>query len=427
MAAIVKEVLKGSIAEDLEISSGDEIISINDEKLEDFVQYRYLTMAEEIDLHIKRKNGEEEIIEIEKDFEDDLGIVFTSAVFDKIMPCLNKCIFCFVDQQPKGLRDTLYIKDDDYRLSYLQGTYVTLTNLKDKDYKRLEEQRLGPLYVSVHTTNPELRVRMMKNKNAGKILEQLKRLESLDIPVHTQIVLCPDYNDGGELKRTLKDLTNLKNVCSVAVVPVGITKFRKEKLKQVDKEKALETIKIADEMNEKLKKHIITLSDEFYLLANIDFPDKKYYGNYSQLSDGVGTSRLLLDDFKKRKLPKKIKTPKKVSLFTGESAFPTIKKIVDKLNKIENFEMELIGVKSKFWGNTITVTGLVTGQDLENSLSLRKLKTSEIYIPSIMLRDYTEDFLDGITVSEIEQRNNIKINIIKDCYSTKEFEDMVSG
>ena len=212
MPAIIKEVIKNSIAEELELQSGEEIVAINDEKLEDFIQYRYLTMAEEIDLHVKRLNGEEEIIELEKDFDEDLGIVFTSAVFDRVIPCTNKCIFCFVDQQPKGLRDTLYVKDDDYRLSYLQGTYVTLTNLKQKDKERLELQRLGPLYVSVHTTNPELRVKMLRNPNASKILEQLKWLEKLDIPVHTQIVLCPNYNDGAELERTLTDLTKLKNV-----------------------------------------------------------------------------------------------------------------------------------------------------------------------------------------------------------------------
>jgi len=425
MPAIIKEVIKNSIAEELELQSGEEIVAINDEKLEDFIQYRYLTMAEEIDLHVKRLNGEEEIIELEKDFDEDLGIVFTSAVFDRVIPCTNKCIFCFVDQQPKGLRDTLYVKDDDYRLSYLQGTYVTLTNLKQKDKERLELQRLGPLYVSVHTTNPELRVKMLRNPNASKILEQLKWLEKLDIPVHTQIVLCPNYNDGAELERTLTDLTKLKNVKSIAIVPVGITKFRDEKLVQVDEEKALKTIDLVDNFNKNLKKNIISLSDEFYLLAKKEFPNKKYYNGYNQLSDGVGVSRLLLDDFAKYKLPKKIKKEKKVSLFTGESAYPTLKIIADELNKVENFTAEVIIAKSAFWGETITVTGLVTGQDLENSLKLITLENSEIYIPSIMLRDFTEDFLDGIKVSEIEKRNNIKLNVIKDCYSAKELVQLV--
>jgi len=340
---------------------------------------------------------------------------------------LNKCIFCFVDQQPKGLRDTLYIKDDDYRLSYLQGTYITMTNINKKDKERLERERLGPLYVSVHTTNGQLRVNMLRNPNAGKIFEQLKWLESLEIPVHTQIVLCPGYNDGIELKKTLLDLTSLKNVLSIAIVPVGITKFRAEKLKQVDKNKAIETIEIVDNMNAKNKKNLISVSDEFYLIAGLEFPEKKYYNGYKQLEDGVGTSRLLLDDFFKRKLPKAIKKPRKVSLFTGESAFPTMKVIADELNKVENFEIEIIAVKSEFWGDTITVTGLITGQDLEKAFSLRKLQNSEIYIPSVMLRDYTEDFLDGITVSDLEKRNSIKINVFKNCYSAKELADLVKN
>lgn len=420
MPAVVKEVFENSIAQDLEFQSGDEILSINGQKLEDFVQYRYLMMAEGVEIHIKRKDGNEEIIEIEKDFDEDLGVVFTSAVFDKIRPCLNKCIFCFVDQQPKGLRETLYIKDDDYRLSYLQGTYVTLTNITEKDKERLERERLGPLYVSVHTTNPDLRIKMLRNPKAGKILEQLKWLEKLEIPIHTQIVLCPEYNDGAELERTLADLTGLKNLLSIAVVPVGVTKFREEKLLQVDKAKAIETIEIIDKFNRAIKKNLISASDEFYLLAQKPFPDKKYYNGYRQLEDGVGVSRLLLDDFYKRKLPEKIKENKKVLLFTGESAFPTLKIIADEMNKVQNFEIRVLPVKSEFWGKTITVTGLITGQDLKNAILNQKPIDAEVYIPSVMLRDFTEDFLDGMTVKEIEQITGVKINIIKDCYSAKD-------
>ncbi len=420
MPAVIKEVIKDSIAEEIELQPNDKITKINGEKLVDFMQYRYLMMSEYLELHVEKATGGEEIIELDKDFDEDLGVVFTSAVFDKIRPCTNRCIFCFVDQQPNGLRDTLYIKDDDYRLSYLQGTYITLTNLTENDKKRLEEQRLGPLYVSVHTTNPKLREKMLRNPNAKKIFEQLQWLNSLEIPVHAQIVLCPDYNDGVELERTLRDLTSLKNVCSVAIVPVGVTKFRKEKLKQVDKAKALETISIVDEFNRNLGKNLISVSDEFYLIAETEFPEGKYYNGYSQLEDGVGTSRLLLDDFFKRELPKKIETPKKVSLFTGESAYPTLKIIADELNKIENFEIEIIPVKSEFWGDTITVTGLITGADLEKTLSKRTFKDSKIMIPSIMLRDFTEEFLDGIKLSEIEARNNLQITVISNVYSNQE-------
>src|SRR5574344_1260689 len=235
MPAIVSNIEKNSIAEELKIKSGDEILSIDNQKIKDLIDYKFLIKSEFLTLLIKKKNGELEEIELEKDFDDDLGIIFESAVFDKIKRCQNKCIFCFVDQQPEGLRDTLYIKDDDYRLSYLQGTYITLTNLSKDDKKRIETLKLGPLYISLHTTNPELRVNMLNNKNAGKIIEQLKWLKKAEIPIHLQIVLCPDYNDGKELEKTLSDLEKFKNIIlSVAIVPVGITKFRKEIITPVD-------------------------------------------------------------------------------------------------------------------------------------------------------------------------------------------------
>jgi putative radical SAM enzyme (TIGR03279 family) len=206
MPAIVNSVEKGSIAEELEIVSGDEILSIDDTKMQDMIDYNYMCKSDFLTLEIKKQSGEIEVIEIEKDFDEDLGIVFESAVFDRVKPCLNHCIFCFVDQQPKGLRDTLYVKDDDYRLSYLQGTYITLTNLTEVDKERIKRMGLGPFYISVHTTNPELRVKMLKNPNAGKIMENLKWFAYNEIPFHAQIVLCPGYNDGKELERTLSDL-----------------------------------------------------------------------------------------------------------------------------------------------------------------------------------------------------------------------------
>ena len=211
MPAIVNKVLKDSIAEELEIAPQDEIMSIDGVKMLDMIDYNYLCKSELITLEIKKRNGEIEEIEIEKDFDEDLGIVFESAVFDRVKPCLNKCIFCFVDQQPKGLRETLYIKDDDYRLSYLQGTYITLTNLSDKDKERIKKMHLGPFYISVHTTNPDLRIKMLRNPNAGKIMENLTWFRKNKIPFHAQIVLCPGYNDGKELERTLNDLASLKH------------------------------------------------------------------------------------------------------------------------------------------------------------------------------------------------------------------------
>ena len=227
MPAIVSGVVKGSVAEELGIAKGDVILSLDGVKPQDMIDYNFLCKSELLTIEFEKQSGDIEEIEFDKDYDEDLGIIFESAVFDKVKPCLNHCIFCFVDQQPKGLRDTLYVKDDDYRLSYLQGTYITTTNLTEEDKSRISKMRLGPFYISVHTTNPELRVKMLKNPNAAKIMEHLKWFKKNEIPFHTQIVLCPGYNDGKELERTLSDLAQLKNtVLSTAIVPVGVTKFR---------------------------------------------------------------------------------------------------------------------------------------------------------------------------------------------------------
>ena len=302
MPAIISEIQKDSIAQELELQKGDKILSINSEIPKDFIDYQYMMSAEEVEIEVEKANGDVEIYEIEKDYDEDLGIIFESAVFDRIKPCTNKCIFCFVDQQPEGLRKSLYIKDDDYRLSYLQGTYITLTNLTEKDKKRIEAMHLGPLYVSVHTTNPELRAKMLNNPKAANILEDLKWLKKADIPIHTQIVLCPEYNDKDELERTLNDFSKFKSIIqSIAIVPVGLTKFHKNNLKPLTKENALHVIKQVENFNKKMKKQIAMASDEFFIKADYEIPPRKYYGNFSQIEDGVGALRLLLDDFEKTK------------------------------------------------------------------------------------------------------------------------------
>lgn len=413
MPAIVNGVVEGSIAEELGIEKGDEILSIDNSKMIDMIDYNFLCKSDLLTLEIKKINGEIEEIELEKDFDEELGIIFESAVFDRVKPCLNHCIFCFVDQQPKGLRETLYVKDDDYRLSYLQGTYITLTNLSEDDKDRIKRMHLGPFYVSVHTTNPELRVKMLKNPNAGKALENLKWFRKNKIPFHAQIVLCPGYNDGAELERTLSDLAELKNtVLSVAIVPVGITQFRKEGLKQVDKKCAQETIKIAS----KYKR--VCCSDEFFLLAEQDIPSTKYYGNFNQLEDGVGSIRMLLDDFKSRKLPKKIKTPLKLSFATSYAAKYAIDKIAEKLNKIKNLSVTVNPVKSDYWGQDITVAGLITTDDLIKTV--KNIDTDIVIIPSVMLRPYSEDFLDGKNLSYVKEKTGKEFFIVKNIYSMGE-------
>lgn len=420
MPAIVSSVVNGSIAEELDINSGDEIVSIDGTKMQDMIDYNFLCKSEVLTIEISKRNGETEVIELEKDYDEDLGIIFESAVFDKVKPCLNHCIFCFVDQQPKGLRDTLYVKDDDYRLSYLQGTYITLTNLKDEDKNRIKQLHLGPFYVSVHTTNPELRCKMLRNPNAGKALENLKWFRKNGIPFHAQIVLCPDINDGAELERTLADLAELKNtVLSVAIVPVGTTQFRKERLKRVDKECAVKTLEIAS----KYKK--VCCSDEFFLLAEKEIPPAKYYGNFCQLDDGVGSIRALLEDFKKFKLPKKISKPYKISFATGVAAKYALEKVAERLNKIKNLEVSVNTVQSKYWGDGITVAGLITSDDLADTV--KDIDCDLVVIPSVMLKPYSEDFLDGKTLSYVKKKSGKDFYVVQNIYSVEEVVDIIQN
>ena len=420
MPAIVSSVVEGSIADELSILSGDEILSIDDTKMQDMIDYNFLCKSELLNIEIKKANGDIEVFELEKDYDEDLGIVFESAVFDKVKPCLNHCLFCFVDQQPNGLRDTLYIKDDDYRLSYLQGTYITLTNLKEEDKERIKRMHLGPFYVSVHTTNPELRVKMLRNPNAGKALENLKWFRKNGIPFHAQIVLCPGLNDGDELERTLSDLAKLKNtVLSVAIVPVGVTQFRKENLKQVDKECAIKTLEIAS----KFKK--VCCSDEIFLLAGQKIPESKYYGNFSQLDDGVGSIRFLLEDFKAYKLPKKISRPYKIAFATSFAAKYAMDKIAERLNKINNLSVAVCPVKSDYWGEKITVAGLITSDDLIKTV--KDIDCDKVFIPSVMLKPYTEDFLDGKNLSYVIDKTKKEFFVVKNIYSDKEVVDFISN
>ena len=418
MPAIVSGTVADSIAQELGIEKGDILLSIDSEKPQDMIDYNFLCKGEVITIEIQKQNGEIEEIELEKDYDEDLGIIFESAVFDKVKPCLNKCIFCFVDQQPKGLRNTLYVKDDDYRLSYLQGTYITTTNLTDKDKERIAKLHLGPFYISVHTTNPELRVKMLKNPNAAKIMENLKWFSDNDIPFHAQIVLCPGYNDGEELERTLKDLDSLgENLLSVAIVPVGITKFRGEKLKIVDKETALKTIEISD----KYKK--VYCSDEIFLKAGMNIPASEYYGNFSQLDDGVGSLRTLMDDFDKFELPKRLAKPFSLTFACSVAAKSAFEYISEKLNKIENLEVIVKPVISKYWGSEVTVAGLITSEDLITAV--KDIHTDIVTIPSIMLKPYTELFLDGNSLDYVKEKTKKEFFVTRNNYSVKEVVDFI--
>ncbi len=429
---LVEDVEKNSIANELGIKKGDKILSINSTIPKDIIEYSYLINDEEINLLVEHENNELEEYEIEKDFDEDLGITFSSAVFDNIKRCQNRCIFCFVDQQPKGLRESLYVKDDDWRLSYIQGTYVTLTNFKEEDWQRIEQYHISPLFVSIHTTNPELRCTMTRNKNAKNIIEQLKRFKKIKTKLHAQIVLCPDYNDGKELKRTLEDLKQFKSILkSIAIVPVGISKFRQEKFKRVDKKIATETIKIVEDFNRDIKKQIAMASDEFFVLAGIEVPEKKYYGDFLQIEDGVGSIRLLKDSFKKckKKFKKRIKNKTKITIATASTAYKIFKEFQKEIN-IENLEFEVLEVKNNFFGKDINVAGLIVASDIIETIKNKKIE--HLILPAVMLKkngdDYEDVFLDGKTLKDIQNTDkNMQIHIQKNYYSFEEILKIVNN
>lgn len=423
--AKILNILPGSIAELHGLKPGNSLLAIDNKAIKDLLDYQFAIFdAEQLSILVEKDDDKPETIIINKPADDDLGIIFELGVFDKIKPCNNKCIFCFVDQQPPGLRDSLYIKDDDYRLSYLQGTYITLTNLTKEDIKRIEDLRLGPLYVSVHTTNPELRVKMLNNPKAGKILEQLKWLETLDIPVHAQIVVCANFNDGKELEQTLNDLNKMENIETVAIVPVGITKYRRRALlKPFTKQLALETLEIINNINKEKEYTFAFPSDEIFMLADKEIPSEEYYEGFNQLEDGVGLARLTIDQFNTIELPQSLPKKKHIGVITASLAHKILKPIFVKINDIEDLRLDIIEIKNNYWGKHITICGLIAGTDIISQLSSMTDIPKDIFLPSIMLRKFSNEFLDGVTTQNIESLFDIKLHIIQDPYS---FEELIN-
>ena len=417
---LVGKVLPNSIAEELEIEPGDEVLAINGQKIEDVFDYHYLVNDEYVDLLIRKADGEEWLLEIEKEFEDDLGIEFVNPLMDEYRSCSNKCVFCFIDQMPKGMRDTLYFKDDDSRLSFLQGNYVTLTNMSNHDIDRIIQYHLSPINVSFHTTNPELRCKMLNNRFAGKIFEKVERLYNAGITMNGQIVLCKGLNDGAELERSISDLSKyIPHLESVSVVPVGLTKFRDDlyPLESFTKEDAIETLGIIKKWQDKLYEehgtHFIHASDEWYILAETSIPEEEEYDGYPQYENGVGMIRLLENEVKteleKRTGDARVRT---VTVATGKLAKPYIEKCVEEIRKkYSGVEAEVIAVENNFFGNKITVSGLVTGQDLISQL-LEKNIGQELLIPCNMLRSGENVFLDDISVVDVEEKLNVKVRVV---------------
>lgn len=415
---IIEEVMENSIAEELEIEPGDILLSINDMPVKDIIDYKYLISDDYIVVSIEKQNGEIWDFEIEKDYDEDLGLVFTNPLIDKAKSCRNKCIFCFIDQLPPNMRETLYFKDDDSRLSFLQGNFITLTNMSDEEIDRIIKYRLSPINVSVHTTNPELRVKMLNNKNAGRIYEILKRFKEANLEVNCQIVLVPEVNDGDELDRTLLDLSELyPTIESVAVVPIGITKYREnlQKVKPYTKESAEYLLNfIFQKQNnflEKLDTRFVFASDEFFALTKKELPDYDEYEGFPQLENGVGLMKLFEDEVVKElnKIKEPIQLNRRYVFATGTLAYDFIVRIKDMiLEKFIGLEIIVVPIVNKFFGETITVAGLVTGQDLAAQLSGMD-NIDKVIIPRSMMKRDEEVFLDNLTIEELSKKLNIPV------------------
>lgn len=416
---IIKCVEKGSIGEELGITPGDILISINDTIPKDIFDYEYLINDCEITVIIRKPNGEEWELEIEKDIDEDLGLTFDEGLMDSCHSCRNKCMFCFIDQMPKGMRETLYFKDDDARLSYLQGNYITLTNLQEEDIDRIILYKLSPVNISVHTTNKELRVKMLKNRFAGDSLDKIKKLYDNGIEMNSQIVCCKGYNDGEELEKTIKDLAGyMPYMLSLSVVPVGLTKFREglaplEKFEKEDAGKVLDIIhKYQNYYLDKYGTRFVYGSDEWYLIAGLPVPDGDVYEGYGQIENGVGMVRSLIDEFEDYyQTLKGDGTSKTVSIATGVLAAPTITQLAHRLrNKFANIKVNVYTIINDFFGHDITVAGLLTGQDIIKQLTGKELG-EYLILPGTLLRSGEEVLLDDYTLTDLENALNIKIRV----------------
>lgn len=418
----ISQVKEGSIAWELEVEPGDELLSINGETIEDVFDYHYLVNDEYLELLIRKPTGEEWELEIEKDLEEDLGMEFENSLMDEYRSCRNHCVFCFIDQMPPGMRETLYFKDDDSRLSFLQGNYVTLTNMSDHDIDRIIHYHLAPINISFQTTNPKLRCEMLHNRFAGEIFSKVQRLYEAGIEMNGQIVLCKGLNDKAELERSISDLSQyLPHLKSVSVVPVGLSKYREGlyPLEPFTKEEAGQVIDTIEAWQKKLFPqyglHFIHASDEWYLLAGRELPQEDRYDGYLQLENGVGMLRLLKEEITKE-LEKHSGDHRKrrVSFATGRLAYPYIKKYAEQIQeKYPNVEILGYEIQNEFFGELITVSGLLTGQDILAQLSEKDLGEC-LLLPCNLLRSGEDIFLDDIQVKTLEETFRVPVRIVEE-------------
>ena len=424
---LIARIEPGSIAEEMEIEAGDRLLEINGQAVEDVFDYQYLTQDDYVEVLVAKPSGEEWLLEIDKEYEEDLGIIFENGLMDDYRSCSNKCIFCFIDQMPPGMRPTLYFKDDDSRLSFLQGNYVTLTNMSDADVERIIKYHMSPINISFQTTNPELRCRMLHNRFAGEALKKVDRFYEAGIEMNGQIVLCKGFNDGEELERSIRDLTRyLPHLKSVSVVPVGLSKYREglEPLEPFNKEEAKMVISQIRRWQEKLYPqyglHFVHASDEWYVLAGEELPPEETYDGYLQLENGVGMLRLMLEEFEDAldSLSRPGALEGRVlsgtySSVTGQIAYPYIRRMADRImERFPDIRILVYPIRNDFFGERITVTGLLTGQDILAQLEGKEL--GEILcLPENLLRSGEHVLLDDITVEDIAGTLQVRTDIVK--------------
>ena len=422
MSVIVKDIIKKSPAYKAGVRQNDTLVALNGNEIIDVLDYRFYQNDKKVEITFINAKGKLKKKTVKKEENTELGMEFETYLMDKQRSCRNKCIFCFVDQLPRGMRESLYFKDDDSRLSFLFGNYITLTNLTEHEINRIIKMHITPVNISVHTTNPELRVRMMKNKNAGEVLSIIDRFNAAGIKMNCQLVVCPGFNDGEELRRSLTDLTEKENIVSIAAVPVGISGHRENlpELTPFSRENAAETIDLINSFGEKcLAKYSerrAFAADEFYIIAEREMPNVDFYEDFPQLENGVGMWALTKENAREE-----VENQKKglslfrreVSVVTGQAAYPLIKDIVDRVHaKWHNLTCRVYPVKNEFFGGEITVTGLVTGNDIIKQLKGKNLG-KELIVPATMLRHERDMFLDDITVQELSEKLGVKVRVIE--------------
>ena len=402
----------GSLAEELELIPGDKILEVNGTKLRDIIDLSFAFADEEIELLIEHANGEQELLEFDKDYDEELGVEFESAVFDGIRRCANNCCFCFVDQVAPNMRDSLSIKDDDYRMSFLYGNFITMTNMGENDFKRIEQYHLSPLFISVQCTNPELRCEMLRCKAAGNLSAQLDRLAKADIEYHTQIVLCRGLNDGEELIRSIKDILARKpHALSMAIVPVGLTRFRQDcyPLKPFDRESAARVIEQVEffqkQEREKTGRTFIYLGDEFYFLAGREVPVAEYYDGFPQLDNGIGLARNFMEEFAAAQADGKKSSDTAnanglhLLVVTGTAVASLFERLALEL-RVKNLEITVVPVPNTHFGTTVNVSGLLTAHDMRAAIKQVNGHYDGILIPEASLRVGDNIFLDDVTLAE---------------------------